>query len=73
MEKGHCTLGLPVDGGLVVGLAAVGPRDLVHGDGTAVGVGVEEEQWLEVTFDALSDHVLPPGADLTRRVKTQQA
>lgn len=36
----------------------------VYGDGAAVRVGVEQEQRLEVIFDAFADHVFPPGANL---------
>lgn len=48
----------------MVGVAAGRLVGVVHGDGAALRVGVEEQQRLEVIFDAFADHVLPAGADL---------
>lgn len=45
-------------------MAAVLARGVFCCDGTAVRVGVEEQERLEMTFDAFGDHVFPPGADL---------
>lgn len=58
---------LAVDGALVVRVAAVLFGGIFGGDGAAVRFGVEEEERLEVFFDAFADHVFPPGADLQRQ------
>lgn len=66
------TLRFPVDRRLVVRLAEVLLGDIFRGDGAAVRVGVEEEERLEVIFDALADHVFPPGADLQQQKKKKK-
>lgn len=48
----------------MVGVAAGLLVGVIHGDGAALRVGVEQQQRLEVIFDAFADHVLPAGADL---------
>lgn len=45
---------------------------LVHGNGAAVRVGIEQEERLEVVFDAFADHIFPPGADLQQTGDGQQ-
>lgn len=62
--RGARTFPVAVDGALVMGVAAGLLGGFVYGDGAAVRVGVEQEQRLEVIFDAFADHVFPPGANL---------
>ena len=42
------------------------PQSVFGGNGRALGVGVEQQQGLEVAAQALGDHVLPPCADLPK-------
>lgn len=55
-----------------MGVAAVLFGGVVDGDGAAVWVGVEQEERLEVFFDAFADHVFPPGANLQKTDDGQQ-
>lgn len=55
-----------------MGVAAVLFVGVIYGDGAAVRVGVEQEERLEVIFDAFADHVFPPGANLQQRDNGQQ-
>lgn len=55
-----------------MGVAAGLFGGFVHGDGAALRVGVEEEERLEVVFDAFADHVFPPGANLQKTDDGQQ-
>lgn len=66
------TFRIPVDGALVVGVAAVLFGGFVYGDGAALRVGVEQEERLEVISDAFADHVFPPGANLQETDDGQQ-
>lgn len=71
-ERYARTFPIPVNGTLVVGVAAVLFVGVVYGDGAAVRVGVEQEERLEVIFDAFADHVFPPGANLQQTDDGQQ-
>lgn len=55
-----------------MGVAAVLFGGVVYSNGTAVRVGVEQEERLEVIFDAFADHVFPPGANLQKTDDGQQ-
>lgn len=55
--------------GLVVRLAAVLSWGIICSDSAPIGVGVKEEERLEVTFDTFADHIFPPGADLQQKDK----
>lgn len=67
----HGTSRLAVDRALIVRVAAVLFGGIFSGDGAAVRFGVEEEERLEVFFDAFADHIFPPGADLQRQTHRQ--
>lgn len=71
-ESDGVTFPIPVNGALVVGVAAVLFGGFVYGDGAALRVGVEQEERLEVIFDAFADHVFPPGANLQKTDDGQQ-
>lgn len=55
-----------------MGVAAVLFVGVVYDNGAAVRVGVEQEERLEVIFDAFADHIFPPGANLQQTDDGQQ-
>ena len=67
------TCGVSIGGVLVMAPGAGGSLlgGVIGDNGAPIRVGVEQQQRLEVAFNALSHHVLPPGAHLTRHTQKQ--
>lgn len=62
------TLHLSIGRALTVRPAAVLFQGIFRGDGATFGVGVEEEERLEMFFETLADHIFPPGANLQQEI-----
>lgn len=62
------TLHISVGRALTVRAAAVLFQGIFRRDGATFGVGVEEEERLEMLFETLADHIFPPGANLQQEI-----
>lgn len=65
------TLHISIGRALIVKAAAVLFQGIFRCDRTTFGVGVEEEERLEMFFETLADHIFPSGANLQQKTTTR--